>query len=60
MTYRKGDKFIINYDRKGQFLATAVADFDTEKDTWCDVKNVEGNVIRCRIELCKFKPWGGN
>lgn len=59
MIYTKGERIVINHQRKGQFLATVLKDFDTDKDTWAEVETPDGDQPACRIEFCKFKPYTG-
>lgn len=55
MIFTTGQRVIVNHQRKGQFLATVVKDFDTEKDEWAEVETVDGDRPACRISFCKFK-----
>lgn len=55
MVFAKNDMVIISHQRKGQFLAKVMKDFDTEKDEWAEVEKVDGDRPACRISFCKFK-----
>jgi len=55
MVFTEGQHVVVNHQRKGQFLAKVVKDFDTERDEWAEVKTPAGETPACRIELCKFK-----
>jgi hypothetical protein len=55
MVFTEGQHVVINHQRKGQFLAKVLKDFDTEKDEWAEVEKSDGDQPACRISFCKFK-----
>lgn len=55
MIYTKGQEVVVNRQNVGQFLATVLEDFDTEKDTHANLKPVNGNPTKFVIKVCKFR-----
>lgn len=57
MKYNKGQKFIINHIRKGEFYCEAIEDFDTETCTFYPLIDLyDGHEFACRNSLCELIP----
>lgn len=56
MTYKKGQLFYIEHQRKGEFYCQAIDDFDMDIDFYPLIDLSDGERFACKNKFCKLTP----